>query len=419
MKIIHDKTIDIKINNEFFFDSTIYGIYQVSVASNLLYKLGNPINTENVIIEIDGYVNQSLRSKLEDFLSNTMNYRTMIRYNCITKAISVKIINNNSTFKGCNINIIQNNKCILSFSKGLDSRLAKFLLNKQFNVIESNFSETNFFKTNGSQIISSFNPKLINNTYIDTFDNDPWDDYGIYFVYLTLILNKALKEKIYNISIGLNKDDLLGYDIISNELVYSQCSQSKQFVNIFNSICKDYSINFILPLEKFNRLEICKQLINNQINIEDSISCVFYDLNECGMCFSCFDKLTGLLAAIAELGLVEKVKIKKELGSIYLFLNDYLLMNFKNYIKSFESCEKLPIDYIINILLNRILLKENKKIIYSSKFSAINIINILIYYQSSDVSNILFPRSKNIFINNRAELLDFQKGIINYNEKNS
>ena len=52
-------------------------------------------------------------------------------------------------------------------------------------------------------------------------------------------------------------------------------------------------------------------------------------------------------------------------------------MKFKNDIKEFKTAERLPFDYIISVILNRILLNEDEAYILSSKYSPDNVIEIL------------------------------------------
>ena len=98
MKIVHDKEIKIDICEKYFFDNRLLAIYEIAIASNVLYRLGNPICKERVAIIIDGYLEESLKQILEKYISETMNQRTMIRYNCITQNVSVKIINKDTEY---------------------------------------------------------------------------------------------------------------------------------------------------------------------------------------------------------------------------------------------------------------------------------------------------------------------------------
>ena len=290
MEILHDKKWVLKSNLPYYFDNRIMALYEIAVASNVLYRLGNPIIKKNIIIKIDGYIDVNTKNLLENYLSETINYRTSIRYNCLTKSVKVVIICKNDYVKSSMNSILKSNECLLLFSKGLDSQLAYFLLKKRYRVYKISWIENGCLnEKHYEKVITDFSV-INNNLYLDSFDNDPWDDYGLYFIYLVILLNKALLRGIKHISIGLNMDDLFGYDIISGIKLYSQCSQSYAFISLFKTICNYYNVNLLIPLENYTRVDVCKEIITNKIDIQTSISCVFYNKEECGACFSCFDK---------------------------------------------------------------------------------------------------------------------------------
>lgn len=417
MKIFHDVELLFDITECNFLDNRILAIYEVAIASNVLCRLGNPICVQRIMIEIKGFLEIPLKQRLERYLSETMNHRTSIRYNCVTKNIPVIII--------CNTDYTQylqntedtesfNNECFLLYSKGLDSRLAYYLLTEKYLVYKVSWDEG---FDNSQKIFENSTVGLsgvCNYSYIDTFDNDPWNDYGLYFIYLALILNKAVCNGVDTISIGLNKDDLLGYDIVSGVQVNSQCSQSKEFVAMFRELAKIYEVNLILPLEELTRIDICKKIIQEEIDITDSISCVFFDGIECGMCFSCFDKLTGLLIAFAECKVIDQVDILINRDIYYLMYNNQKVMTFKNDINVFNSLEKMPIDYILYVQINRIILGENRNCILSSKYSINNILKLLHNYSNHKIGEVLFPRTSALF--NQYKMID-KDIFIRYMEK--
>ena len=404
MKIVHDKEIKIDICEKYFFDNRLLAIYEIAIASNVLYRLGNPICKERVAIIIDGYLEESLKQILEKYISETMNQRTMIRYNCITQNVSVKIINKDTEY----VEYLAytgkvDYECLLLYSNGLDSYLSYEILSQRYVVHKTSWSEE------GSEESDKPYPLILNTynyTYIDTFDNDPWDNYGLYFIYLALLLNQAIYNNVNKISIGLNKDDLFGYDIIANRKISSQCSQSRDFVTIFQKISNVYHVSLVLPLENMTRIDICKTMIERKIDFSQSVSCVFYDGIECGMCFSCFDKLTGILIALAELDKSDKVTIKMENGNFCLRYEGNILMSFKNNINSFDSLEKIPIDYIMKVQLNRIILGEDFDYIRSSKYSIVNVLKVLYYFSKHEIGKVLFPGACILYKNHERQYIE-------------
>lgn len=165
-------------------------------------------------------------------------------------------------------------------------------------------------------------------------------------------------------------------------------------------ICSIYNVDLELPLKNMTRIDVCKNMIQRGIDFTESISCVFFDKIECGMCFSCFDKLSGILIALAELGKSNDVNLVKSNNVFLLRYNGVKLMTFKNDINSFVSLEKLPIDYIMLIQLNRIRLEEEMGNIMSSKYSVQNILKLLYYYSKHQIGNILFPRASELYEKN-------------------
>lgn len=406
MYIFHDKTYKIQIPDIDFCDNKMQAIYEVAIATNVLYKLGNPITSNTVSISIKGYLDLDLKEKMEKYLSKTMNIRTMIRYNCLLKNVLVKIQCSNK-FEFYHKNKSEkNNECYLLYSKGLDSRLAYHILSKNYHIhkiswMENVDSSTNFLSN-----------EIEHHNYIDTFDNDPWESYGLYFIYLVFALNMCIINGVKNVAIGLNKDDLNGFDVISNISINSQCSQSQEFVDFFGNISKIYGINLLIPLQNLDRIAICKEIFKHNIDIEDSVSCVFSDNVECGSCFSCFDKITGILIAVAESHNNSNINIFKSDEEYHLVYNKNILMKFKNNIKSFHSLEQLPIDYIMSINLNRILLSEDTIYGISSKYSLKNTLKTLEYFASTEIGNILFPNSSRNYIKNK-NLLCNRVGLVN------
>lgn len=399
MNIIHDKNIQIQISKNKFFDNRIQAIHEISIASNILCNLGNPLVCEKVIVKIDGFLESKIKGLLEKYLSNAMKYRTMVRYNCLLYNVPVEIIGNNRYIAyEHKIENRRGRECLLLYSKGLDSRLSYYFLSKDYLVHKMSWQEND----NSNSDLNCKDFKIYN--FIDTFDNDPWESYGLYFYYLSIALNKVLLDGIGNISIGLNKDDLYGYDIISNTKIFSQCSQSQDFIDLFCQIANIYEVDVLLPLKGLTRVDICKELIAQAIDIENSISCVFSDDIECGSCFSCFDKITGILVALAELTDVTNVSIVNKFTHYELAFKGKVLMRFKNHIRSFNSLEQLPIDFTMLVLINRVLLNEDIRCIKSSKFSIENTLKVLKYYSNNKIGKILFPRSCHLYNNNKSIL---------------
>lgn len=387
MIICHDEQIHCQINDNDFFDNRLLGVFEIAVASNILYKLGNPIINFEIRIIINGFLESSLISELEDFLEKSICFRTSVRFNCITPIVPVHIVVASSTpYPMDTRGERKANECFLLFSKGLDSLVSEYLLQQKFIVRRITFPDDYCFW------------EEINKMYIDTFDNDPWDDYGLYFIFLSLLLNKAVTTGVANISIGLNHDDLHGYDIISNLKIYSQCCQSEDFIALFRDISSYYNVSVVLPLELQSRTDICKIIIRNSLDVTNSISCVFYDEAECGMCFSCFDKITGFLVAIAELNEIHNLDLRFLGGLYYLQYKQHVIMSFKNDCKKLNSLEQLPIDYIMRTQINRIIYNEDLDIVFSSKYSVINTIKTLKYYSFHRIGHILFPQASKIFI---------------------
>ena len=399
MRIFHDREIVVDINIDAFWDNRLLAVYEIALASNIICKLGNPIIKENISVVIEGYLETPIKQSFESYLSDTMNQRTIIRYNCLTQCINVKIIGNSEYIRFFSNKAEINYECLLLYSKGLDSRLAYDLLNGKFKVFKVSWKEFGVSVPNSCEI-SPVLLDICNFTYLDTFDNDPWDDYGLYFIYLAFILNKAVRNNVIKIAIGLNRDDLFGYDIIAGKKIYSQCSQSMEFILVFREICSIYNVDLELPLKNMTRIDVCKNMIQRGIDFTESISCVFFDKIECGMCFSCFDKLSGILIALAELGKSNDVNLVKSNNVFLLRYNGVKLMTFKNDINSFVSLEKLPIDYIMLIQLNRIRLEEEMGNIMSSKYSVQNILKLLYYYSKHQIGNILFPRASELYEKN-------------------
>ena len=121
MIIFHDEQIHYEIKERDFFDNRLRGLFEIAVAANLLYKLGNPICCEEISIVIDGFVEQTLICSIEDYLAKTIQSRTSIRHNCTTPIVPVRIIAASSRLQS-HSKIIKNssNACYLLFSEGLD-----------------------------------------------------------------------------------------------------------------------------------------------------------------------------------------------------------------------------------------------------------------------------------------------------------
>ena len=388
MTIFHDQEIHFEIEKTDFYDNRMQGLFEIAVATNILYRLGNPVSCEEVLIEVDGFIDLSLAKLLEDYLTKTVQSRTIIRHNCVVPKAKFRIVSG-SSYKCHNSDTPKHNKkaCVLLFSKGLDSLVADFLLSKEYTVSKVTFPD------------DYVDVKLPNRMYLDTFDNDPWNDYGLYFIFLVRLLNVAAKAGIGAIALGLNLDDLFGYDVVSNSTVYSQCSQSFEFVTLFRSICSYYNVSLILPLAMLTRTDICKIILQNSLDLQQSVSCVFYKNAECGMCFSCFDKLTGLLVAIAEMNKTNCLELQYRNNLFSLLFNHTVIMSFSNDNKEFSSLEQLPIDYIMRVQFTRIISDEPLSSIFSSKFSAINTIKTLSYYCSHDIGSKLFPKACQLYKN--------------------
>lgn len=264
--------------------------------------------------------------------------------------------------------------------------MADYLLSKEYSVNKISFPDD-------YSIVQA-----TNKMYLDTFDNDPWNDYGLYFIFLMLLLDNAVATGIDTISIGLNYDDLNGYDIISNSIIHSQCSQSEEFISLVQLICSYYNVDLILPLAKKTRTEICKIILQNSLDIERSVSCVFFDNVECGMCFSCFDKLSGFLVAIAELNEISSLELQLRDGLYVLTYKNRTLMSFRNDGNRFLSLEQLPVDYILRLQLYRIVSGEDLKTVFSSKYSTINAVKTLYYFSSHIIGSTLFPRASSYYL---------------------
>lgn len=414
MIINHDRIIQINFDKGIFANHFLFALFQIAFAADVLCSLGNPIHNTEVIISIDGKIDDySIQVSLENMLSKFMNVRTSIRYNCLTESCKVKIVSTGMVFS--NLGSKRENDevdCLLLYSRGLDSRLSYYLLSKQYRTEKLNFDEGNWFSNFPLETIlpGDYNGSVPHLTYIDSFDNEPWEHYCQYFVFMVLALNRAVMNGNAYIAIGLNHDDLFGYDIISGKVLYTQCSQSDEFVQIFRSICHLFSVDLLLPLATLERIDVCKQLLDKEIDIYDSISCIFFNKVECGMCFSCFDKLTGLLAAAIELGVDDSVEISRRHSEFTLSINNKSIMKFKNNYTDFNMTEKLPIDYIFCVLLNRYLLNEDAVYISSSKYSPKYILMILAHYQDSRVADTLLPRSKKLFQENIAIFDSIMKG---------
>ena len=386
MVIHHDEIIIIEMENEFENDF-LFGLYELSCSLRILLRLGYPVNVSEIIIDIEGKIERFILKDIVFFMEKCLQTRTMIKYNCRLKKMPIVI---NSQFCNENNKLQKRiNKCILLYSNGLDSIYAKYILSCQRKNVECYQIKDDTFYEN----------KFCHFTHSDTFDNDPWENYGSYFTYIVLALNKCIKVNGNSIAIGLNNNDVNDYDIISGEKIYSQCCQSFEAILIYKEICDFFGIELMVPLLNLKRQDICRGILKNDISLSESVSCIFYDGEiECGKCFSCYSKLLGILSADK----LDTFSLEIHNNSYFLMHSKDCVMKFKKEIKTDHTLERLPLDYIGITLLQRLLENESLEYILSSKFSIELLIDVIKEYENNVLLlKELFPRTLQLYIKNR------------------
>lgn len=386
MVIHHDEIIIIDLENHLENDF-LFGLYELSYSLRILLRIGYPVNVDEIKIDIEGKIEQSILKKIICFMEKCLQTRTMIKYNCKLKTMPIVI--NGKFYNENNKSQKRNDNCILLYSNGLDSIYAKYILSCETKNVEC-------YHVNDDTFIEN---QFCYFTHLDTFDNDPWENYGSYFTYIIIGLNKCIKVNANSIAIGLNNNDVNDYDIISGEKIYSQCCQSFEAILIYKEICNFFGIQLKVPLLNLKRQDICRGILKNKISLNESVSCIFYDGKiECGKCFSCYSKLLGILAAD-----------RLDTFSLIIHNNSYSLMHFedcvmrfKRDIKTKRTLEQLPLDYIGKILLQRLLDNEPLEYILSSKFSIELLIDVIEGYENNFLLlEEIFPRTLHLYIKYR------------------
>lgn len=365
------------------------------------------ININSEIIDNDTI------EKLEKIFEIAVSSRSIVRHNCLTEGINVKI---NNTQKGTKRRVclkgesIVNNKCLLLTSSGLDSYACSNMLKRDYGLYHLiindktlNKSSLDYFRNNGKVVRKDFSLTYCNSffNYIDSFDNDAWEMYGQYFRFLVIALDIALSQNIANIAIGLNQDDLFGYDFVDGKIINSQCCQSFSFIMIFKDIIKDiFNINMLIPLENLSRSDVCDYLLSNQISLINSKSCIYNSSLECCKCFSCYDKIFGLLSAAGP----------SNFASIQnMVLPQFDLSPNKEQVKCLgrlNSLEALSFDYISKVNLIRIIEKVNPYYLLSSKFSPHLLIEVLLLFENDiDLLSPFLGETINTYQANKNEII--------------
>ena len=390
----------------------INGLAEFGIILRVLAKMGRRFTGDGVIkVFCDHSITKKMSMLLIPLLKDIVCARPRIRLGCLVDPPEILY----QSHYGHSIQVDQNKTedIVVLMSKGLDSlALFNILKFEKFNIHRIGVKESNSVDDGLSEIDDNFlTINVPHFTYIDSFDNDPWDDYGRYVYFLALAAAYAYKYKIKNIALGLNKEDLQGYDLIAGVKIDSQVCQSIRTIDILTDIfLTEFGLRLLIPLKNLNKIQVVQHLVFNNINIQSSISCVFYNDKgiECGSCFSCYEKTMVLLAIF-----------DPKNTDILCEENKFMIFHKKDKIfemllrKNLSNFEQLPLDCTAKILLERLKNGENETIILQSKFSVIHTLSALYRWENYlDKLTVVLPETTKYFLRNYKSLIDRSKKIL-------
>lgn len=357
----------LKEDNEELFN-VLVGFIGFTVASIVLSRLGDPLRTRKVGVQIEGILPKYAVGRIEDILRLFMISRTLpIRYP--TKKAKVIISSELTTsrfrFGG------DPSKALCSFSGGIDSTVClKYLKEQGFSVdtvfflyeIKNGHSlnelpfelestrrildvlrkrkvEVNHETIDANIIGLTDTPHLTKNSrmtapssqayrYPEFRDIDFWEYYGRNAFTASLMLVIGYSKKSKYITLGHTKD-CLGVTEREDLVLYDQCCQSIAFIKSFNEILartfrREAPILYA-PLINMSKSGIAKYLLSDLELFSLTRSCINPRKTECGFCFKCHDKITGLFSTC----IPSQLQIEKEGSSFNIYYQRQRVAAFK------------------------------------------------------------------------------------------
>ena len=138
-------------------------------------------------------------------------------------------------------------------------------------------------------------------TLIDDVDNDPWPFYGRNLLTAALLLWEAVAAKAKWAALGATAEDMFASVSVGGEEFYSDCCQSAPFFSLFNlaldGLFEGARPGLAAPLLAMHKGSVAGYLARDPGLMARTRSCINDGQTEDGTCFSCFDKLTGILSA--------------------------------------------------------------------------------------------------------------------------
>jgi 7-cyano-7-deazaguanine synthase in queuosine biosynthesis len=309
--------------------NAIKGFYTLAVASIVTTRLGDPFGG-NVAIKTDEFIYPETTGDFVDILRHFSHSRTLAKEGIIRDhKIQIKHGQNGMPFHMR----FDRDKVELAFSGGMDSLACKLFMDESGYDTNAIFIDNDPKKTlrekesvwllgdlyrdlDAAKALASHVTYIINDiTSLDkipwktrlypdmtmTWDFDDWGFYGRNFLSaISLLYMNLLNKSGYSVvghTRGSMNVKVFGKDIE----FYQDCCQSAFFVKKWNNILQRHFLDnppyHTVPLAEVSKGRIAKYLLRHPENISKSHSCVEEGDIECGACFSCAQKMTGILAA--------------------------------------------------------------------------------------------------------------------------
>ena len=233
-------------------------------------------------------------------------------------------------------------------------------------------------------------------TFVDDIDNDPWEFYGRNFITATLLVGEAIAHDAQQVVLGATAEDLFATEELGTEEMYSECCQSVAFLAYFNRLLDALFDGphpvLVAPLLRMQKGNIVRYLAQDVPLLAKTRSCIGDGSVEDGTCFSCFDKLTGILAVLPPEGL----DVRSEDRVLTFLSGDTEVARFRwrSAHPLGNSNECYTFSEVCAIQLRRYLAgyPDVKSRLQHSKFHYVNILAMLQNLQGrSNVLDLLFP----------------------------
>ena len=138
-------------------------------------------------------------------------------------------------------------------------------------------------------------------TVVDDLDNDPWPFYGRNFLTAVVLLWEAVATDAGSVALGVTAEDMFATETAGSEELYSDCCQSAPFFSLHNSALSEIFEGehpvLVAPLLEMHKGSVAGYLARDPGLLARTRSCINDGRTEDGTCFSCFDKITGILSA--------------------------------------------------------------------------------------------------------------------------